>query len=121
MTAPVIVKAAARFLQEDARRKQRPKLTESEKLELSLDLNTLQGAVPLHTAQARARRGEVAANLIGYEDTFDEVAANVITDILHAAEAHGHDPLTILARARAYYFQESPVVETTDNTIEESS
>lgn len=108
MSAPVIVRAAAEFLREDAKRKARPKLTQVEKGELSLTLNILAGAVPSSTDQARAMRGEAAVALFGYEDTFDEAAADVIADVMHALRRSGYDPLQVLAHARAYYFKEVP-------------
>ena len=106
MSAPTIVKAAATFLKEDERRKVRPKLTPEEKQSLAHDLMAITGTGPVSLEELRPLRGEVAARLFGYQDRFDEIAANVITDILHAAQKRGYDPLPILARARGYYFQE---------------
>ena len=54
----------------------------------------------------REARGAVAVDLFGYRDTFDEKAATVITDILHAAAARGHSPQAVLDQAAAYYAEE---------------
>jgi hypothetical protein len=109
MSLPVLVKAARTFLQQDAKRRSRPLLTPAEKGRLSLELNAIEGGgVPSDAIMSRVRRGDLAASIAGYNDTFDEVAANVIADILHAAEARGQNPLQIVARARSYYFQEAP-------------
>jgi hypothetical protein len=106
VSAPTLVKAAKLFLLADSRRKARPVLTPQEKTELSLELNALAGGVPLDQPTARARRGEVAASVIGYEDEFQEVAANVIADIMHAVRARGGDPLRVVAQARSYFFED---------------
>lgn len=56
--------------------------------------------------QLHAERGHLAVGAIGYTDTFDEAAANAVTDILHAAAARGHNPQAVLDRAAAYYAEE---------------
>ena len=112
MTAPALVKAAHLFLIEEGNRPKRPKLSVPEQAELRTDLHTIEAhSVPFAEPTVLARRGDLAARLFGYDDSFDEVAANVIADVLHAVSAHGYDPMTVLAHARAYYYREAPVFD----------
>lgn len=56
--------------------------------------------------EERIARGTVAVGIFDYTDSFDENAATVITDILHAAAARGCSPQTVLNQAAAYYAEE---------------
>lgn len=103
---PIVIHAAAEFLKDDARRRQRPRLTPREKGELSLELAALQGRSPLSLSAGRAVRGDLATRLLGYDADYSEVAVNVIADIMHAVAAHGGDPLRVIAHARAEFFED---------------
>lgn len=107
MSSP-LAKAASLFLKADARRRSRPQMPPEEKIELIRELHAITGiGEQVHPDNSeRAERGKAAVDLFGYEDTFDENAANVVADIMHALEVAGHSPLKVIAHARAYYFQE---------------
>lgn len=60
----------------------------------------------VESPEYRCGRGELAVGIFDYRDSFDEQAATVITDILHAAAARGHSPQAVLDQAALYYAEE---------------
>lgn len=105
--------AAARELQKDElrrrRRGQRTRLDDSGASSLDAVLEAVGSPVSaegIGSPEYRAGRGRVAVEVFDYRDDFDEVAATVITDILHAAVGEGYSPQHILDQAAAYYAEE---------------
>jgi hypothetical protein len=98
-----VIKAAQEFHEDESKRK-RKRFSVVENAELALALQALQRQVdsPLH----RAQRGEIATDLFGYNDSYDEVAATVIADIMWAVQLRGHDPQQVLAMASGYFNQD---------------
>lgn len=105
MTA-ALVRAASEFLQDESKRVKRPRFSDEDRWELKTDLDILSGNVDFPKLAVSALRGEVALEVIGYSDTFDENATNVIADILHSVEANGFDPMTVMAHARAEFYRD---------------
>ena len=91
-----IVEAAAQF-QSDERGRKRKRMPAEKRAALERTLHAVEHQVndPIDWA----RRGEVAVELFGYVDTFDEKAATVIADILWAVQAHGFQPIDVLQNA----------------------
>jgi hypothetical protein len=113
MTHPIV--AAAREFQSDElrrrKRKQKPRLSTEEMFFLTGSLETIektQTPEQVESDRLRVARGHQAVEIFGYRDTFDEQAATVITDILHAAAARGWTPQAVLDRAARYYAEERP-------------
>lgn len=113
MSNSILAKVGRMFLQEEARRTKRPKLAPQERVELMRELHAVTGVVEAESPDnsERALRGQAAMDLFGYHDDgksdhVTEVAANVVADILHAAKAAGQEPTHVIARARAYYYEE---------------
>lgn len=111
MTHPII--AAAREFQSDElrrrKRKQKPRLDTEETFFLTGSLQAIETtATPeqVEDPHWRNARGSQAVGIFGYTDTFDEQAATVITDILHAAAARGYSPQAVLDQAVLYYAEE---------------
>lgn len=111
MTHPII--AAAQEFQRDElrrrRRKQKPRLSTEEMFFLIGSLQAVDAAETpeqVENSHLRNARGSQAVDIFGYSDTFDEKAATVITDILHAVAARGFSPQAVLNQAAAYYAEE---------------
>ena len=58
-------------------------------------------------AEGAVERGRAAIDMFNYDDTFDENAACVIADILHAVKAHGFYPNAVVGRALNYLAEET--------------
>lgn len=114
MTHPIIT-AAGEFYDDERRREKRgqklrmPDLLAEAHLRAGLAA-TATTATPegVEDTQARIDRGALAVGIFGYRDSFDEQAATVITDILHAAAARGFSPQAVLDQAALYYAEEKP-------------
>ncbi|QGZ16772.1 hypothetical protein PBI_DEWDROP_125 [Microbacterium phage Dewdrop] len=109
MGAPALVRAAVEFQRDEARRLKKPRFSEQDNAELDVDLDILVNQVEDQSNEMHALRGELAVELFGMNDTFEEKAVTVLADILHALNAQGVDPITALAHARAHYYREVPV------------
>lgn len=72
-------------------------------------LDSTKSEAGIDAPNLRNGRGSLAVEIFGYSDTFDEQAATVITDILHAVAARGYSPQAVLNQAAAYYAEESPL------------
>lgn len=111
MGAQPIVAAALEFQSDEQRRRkrgQRPRLSAEGTIFLAGALASIKAGVgQVDEPRQRSRRGTQAVDLFGYEDTFDEKAATVVTDILHAAATRGYSPQGVLNQAAAYYAEEA--------------
>lgn len=105
-----LITAAREFINDETRR-----LTRGQKLRMGgIEKINLASAVlaaespadPAGVERARGERGSLAVSLFGYCDDFDECAATVITDILHAVAERGYSPQAVLNQAAAYYAEE---------------
>lgn len=107
-----LVDAAREFVDDELRRRKRgnaPRLDAKEFFMLrgsirAVDATRTEGQICHGTL--RVARGAQAVELFGYDDTVDEKAATVITDILHAVAAAGYSPQAVLNQAAAYYAEE---------------
>lgn len=113
MTHPII--AAAREFQSDEmrrrKRKQKPRISGEELFFLIGSLQAVDAArtpEQVENDHLRNARGSQAVGIFDYRDDFDEQAATVIVDILHAVAARGLRPQEVLDRAAAYYVEERP-------------
>ena len=114
MTHPII--AAAREFQSDEQRREKrgqalrmPDLLAEAHLRAGIAAVESTGTPEgVEEGYSKIRRGELAVGIFGYVDDFDEQAATVITDILHAVAARSHRPQEVLDRAAAYYVEERP-------------
>jgi len=111
MTHPLIL-AAEEFQQDEARREKRgqalrmPDLLAEAHLRAAVNAAASTSADQIYRSEHQDARGHLAVDIFGYTDTFDENAATVITDILHAVEAAGYSPQAVLNQAAAYYAEE---------------
>lgn len=112
MTHPIIT-AAREFQADEARREKRGQVLRMPSAESERDLREALMASESATSDEnilnpylRSRRGHLAVDVFGYTDSFDENAATVITDILHAVQAAGYSPQAVLNQAAAYYAEE---------------
>lgn len=107
-----IVTAAREFSQDETRRRnrhQRPRIEMIEHIQLNDGLAALDSTKTpegVEDESLRAIRGSIALGIFGYNDTADEIAATVITDILHAVAVLGFSPQAVLNQAAAYYAEE---------------
>lgn len=115
MSAHPIILAAREFQRDEARREKRGQALRMPDLLAEAHLRAGLAAVDSPTSpagvddpQARIARGSVAVGVFGYVDTFDEQAATVIVDILHAAASQGFSPQAVLDTAALYYAEERP-------------
>lgn len=113
MSGHPITRAAAEFLKDEqrrARRAQKTRLGEVGMLQLQGALAVV-GATrapeEVASPDIQIARGAQAVGIFAYTDSFDEQAATVITDILHAAAANGASPQAVLNQAAAYYAEEA--------------
>ena len=108
-----LVSAGREFLADEdrrAKRRQKTRLTRPQRANLRHTVRTLTECV-LQVGDTRSksiRRGQAALDLFDYNDDVDEIAATVITDILHAVASHGLSPQRVLDRAAMYYVEERP-------------
>ncbi|QDP45535.1 hypothetical protein SEA_FUZZBUSTER_51 [Microbacterium phage FuzzBuster] len=109
-----IITAAREFAKDESRRDARGfkrRLPGGGRAILQLVGGTLAAESPtspegVASPEMRNGRGSLAVEIFGYSDTFDEQAATVITDILHAVAARGLSPQAVLNQAAAYYAEE---------------
>lgn len=106
-----LVEAGQEFLVDEERRTkrgQRTRMTEERQGDLAFAIAAVTEckATVDDTPGRAAMRGNAAVDMFGYADTFDEKAATVITDVLHAAAARGFSPQAVLDQAAAYYAEE---------------
>lgn len=107
-----LITAAREFDRDETRRvkrDQKPRLELIEHFQLQDGLAALDSTktpAGVEDEKLRAIRGSIALGIFGYDDTTDEIAATVITDILHAAYALGYSPQAVLNQAAAYYAEE---------------
>ncbi|QNJ56012.1 hypothetical protein SEA_RASPUTIA_122 [Microbacterium phage Rasputia] len=102
----IVARAAREFLNDEAKRKSRPRFTPAERGELDFHVKVLEN-VESDTVTAHAGRGFVAISLVGYnDDVAEDPAVNVIADILQHVKLMGMDPMTVLAHARAEFFRD---------------
>lgn len=113
MTEHYLVTAAREFQKDETRRERRhqalrmPDILAESHLRASLSaIESTSTAAGVHDPRLRSQRGLVAVGIFGYEDTLDEQAATVITDILHAVASLGFSPQAVLDQAAAYYAEE---------------
>lgn len=104
MTHPII-EAAAQFQNDERgrKRKRMPSADARRTLERTLHAAASTEQDPIDWA----RRGELAVELFGYRDTFDEQAVTVIADILWAAQAHGFNPVDVMSKAWSEFHADS--------------
>lgn len=114
MTHPIIA-AAGEFYNDERRREkrgQKPRmpdpLVEAHLRAGIAAINSTATPSGIDSQSSREARGEVAVEIFGYRDTFNEKAATVITDILHAVASRGYNPQAALDQAAAYYAEEKP-------------
>lgn len=109
MTHPIIA-AAREFQKDEERREKRGQTMRMPDViagaHLRQGLNAAEATSLEQHDDNRVQRGMVAVEIFDYSDTFDEKAATVITDILHAAAASGWTPQAVLDRAARYYAEE---------------
>jgi len=109
MTHPII-RAAQEFQKDEERREKRGQTLRMPDLvaeaHLRAGLSAVEATRLEHLETHRAARGTVAVDIFDYSDTFDEKAATVVTDILHAVAARGFSPQAVLNQAAAYYAEE---------------
>ncbi len=109
-----IIAAAREFQKDEARREKRGQALRMpgdgrEAAEIDWAIETAESpSTPenVESPEYRRGRGELAVGIFGYVDSFDEQAATVITDILHAAAARGFSPQAVLDQAALYYAEE---------------
>lgn len=106
----ILLKAAKEFLAEEKARRVRPKFSVGEQAELAAQVTMIERAQG--SSESFTSRGLVAIEAVGYATAdFEDRATNVITDILHACEQAGLEPLTVLAHARAEFFRDKGLGE----------
>lgn len=107
--------AAGEFLKDESRRASRaqnlrldPAVTEA----AASFVSVIEGGYALAEGKTDAgraasiARGRVMLNLFRYSDSLDAVAADLITDLLHAVAAEAYDAQDVLDHAIMYYAEE---------------
>lgn len=113
--ASPLAAAAGEFLKDESRRAargQRLRLDESATEAAAAFVSVIQSGYALSEGKTDAgraasiARGRVMLSLFRYSDDLDSVAADLITDLLHAVAAEAYDPQDVLDRAIVYYAEE---------------
>lgn len=106
-----LVQAGREFVVDEKRRRtrnQKTRMSEAELQQLEVEIRSAEATTidRVDLQHERVDRGTLAVQIFGYRDTFDEKAATVVTDILHAVAARGYSPQAVLDQAAAYYAEE---------------
>jgi len=108
-----LITATEEFMSDETRRLsrgQRVRMRALDKMDLATCLNAIRSTSRpsgVVDGEYQVDRGSLAVELFDYRDSFDENAATVITDILHAVVAAGFSPQAVLNQAAAYYAEEA--------------